>query len=77
MSIDDHPWGDRGFAVQDPNGVILYIYSDRDPSDEFKQYHKTKQERQLVEASCRLTTGCSGRRSAPPLNREVRQSTSK
>ncbi len=40
MPLDDHPWGDRGFAVQDPNGVTLYIYSDREPSEEFKQYHK-------------------------------------
>ncbi|MDA8078898.1 MAG: VOC family protein [Nitrospiraceae bacterium] len=40
MPLDDHPWGDRGFAVQDPNGVMLYIYSDREPSDEFKQYFK-------------------------------------
>lgn len=40
MPIDDHPWGDRGFAIHDPNGVILYIYSDREPSAEFKQYFK-------------------------------------
>ncbi|MEI6847169.1 MAG: VOC family protein [Chlorobiaceae bacterium] len=38
MPLEDHPWGDRGFAVQDPNGVVLYIYSDREPSAEFKQY---------------------------------------
>jgi uncharacterized glyoxalase superfamily protein PhnB len=40
MPLDDHPWGDRGFAVQDPNGVVLYIYSDREPRAEFKQYYK-------------------------------------
>jgi len=39
MPLDDHPWGDRGFAVQDPSGVMLYIYSDREPSEEFKQYY--------------------------------------
>lgn len=38
--IEDHPWGDRGFAITDPNGIVLYIYSDREPSDEFKQYVK-------------------------------------
>jgi len=27
MPIGDHPWGDRGFALQDPNGVVLYIYT--------------------------------------------------
>ncbi|MEQ1720647.1 MAG: VOC family protein [Nitrosomonas sp.] len=41
MPLEDHPWGDRGFAVQDPNGVALYIYSEREPSPEFKQYYKT------------------------------------
>lgn len=40
LPLEDHPWGDRGFAVQDPNGVLLYIYSDREPSEAFKQYHK-------------------------------------
>ncbi len=40
MPLADHPWGDRGFAVQDPNGVMLYIYSDREPSDEFKSFYK-------------------------------------
>ena len=38
MPIEDHPWGDRGFAVLDPNGVTLYIYSDREPAEEFRQY---------------------------------------
>jgi uncharacterized glyoxalase superfamily protein PhnB len=41
MPIEDHPWGDRGFAIQDPNGIVLYIYSDREPSEEFKPYCKT------------------------------------
>jgi uncharacterized glyoxalase superfamily protein PhnB len=40
MPLADHPWGDRGFAIQDPNGIVLYIYSDREPSSEFKQYYK-------------------------------------
>ncbi len=29
MPLEDHPWGDRGFAILDPNGVTLYIYSSR------------------------------------------------
>ena len=33
---EDHPWGDRGFALRDPNGVMLYIYSDREPAPEFR-----------------------------------------
>jgi uncharacterized glyoxalase superfamily protein PhnB len=40
MPLEDHPWGDRGFAVQDPNGVMLYIFSLREPSAEFKQYFR-------------------------------------
>jgi len=40
MPLEDHPWGDRGFAIQDPNGVVLYIYSDKEPTPEFKQYYK-------------------------------------
>ena len=40
MPIENHPWGDRGFAVLDPNGIMLYIYSDREPAEEFKQYYK-------------------------------------
>jgi len=39
MPLEDHPWGDRGFAIQDPNGIFLYMYSMRDPSPEYKQYY--------------------------------------
>ena len=35
-SPEDHPWGDRGFTVLDPNGVSLYIYSDIEPAPEFR-----------------------------------------
>ncbi len=40
MPLEDHPWGDRGFSVIDPIGNSVYIYSDREPAAEFKQYHK-------------------------------------
>ena len=40
VPLEDHPWGDRGFAIQDPNGISLYIYSEREPSDKFKRYFK-------------------------------------
>ena len=40
VPLEDHPWGDRGFAIQDPNGISLYVYSAREPSEEFKQYFK-------------------------------------
>jgi uncharacterized glyoxalase superfamily protein PhnB len=39
MPLEDHPWGDRGFSVRDPIGNSVYIYSEREPSDEFKQYY--------------------------------------
>jgi hypothetical protein len=32
MPLEDHPWGDRGFGIQDPNGIVLYLYSEREPS---------------------------------------------
>ncbi|ACF14236.1 Glyoxalase/bleomycin resistance protein/dioxygenase [Chloroherpeton thalassium ATCC 35110] len=38
MPLEDHPWGDRGFAVQDPNGIMLYFYTEAEPSDEFKAF---------------------------------------
>ena len=38
MPLEDHPWGDRGFSVIDPIGNTVYIYSDREPSKEFKPY---------------------------------------
>jgi uncharacterized glyoxalase superfamily protein PhnB len=40
MPLEDHPWGDRGFSVIDPIGNAVYIYSDREPSDEFRQFYK-------------------------------------
>jgi len=39
LEIEDHPWGDRGFAINDPNGILLYIYSEREPDAEFKQFY--------------------------------------
>jgi len=40
MPLEDHPWGDRGFSVIDPIGNSVYLYSDREPSEEFRQYYK-------------------------------------
>ena len=40
MPLEDHPWGDRGFSVLDPLGTSVYVYSEREPSEEFKQYYK-------------------------------------
>ena len=40
MPLDNHPWGDRGFAVQDFNGIVLYVYTPTEPDDEFKPFFK-------------------------------------
>ncbi len=41
MPLEDHPWGDRGFSIVDPIGISVYIYSDREPADEFRPYYKS------------------------------------
>ena len=40
MPLEDHPWGDRGFSIIDPIGNSIYIYSDREPTDEYKKYYR-------------------------------------
>jgi uncharacterized glyoxalase superfamily protein PhnB len=40
MPLEDHPWGDRGFSIIDPIGTSIYMYSDREPSEEFRQFYK-------------------------------------
>ena len=40
MPFQDHPWGERGFGIKDPNGLTIYIYSITEPTDEYKQYMK-------------------------------------
>ncbi len=41
IPLENHPWGDRGFGVQDPNGITLYIYQETEPNAEFRQYYKS------------------------------------
>jgi len=37
MPLEDHPWGERGFGIRDPNGLLIYIYSvTGEPTDEYK-----------------------------------------
>ncbi len=40
MPLEDHPWGDRGFGIVDPHGIILYFYKSIEPTEEFKKYYK-------------------------------------
>jgi len=37
MPLEDHPWGDRGFSINDPNGISLYIYTEKEPDESFRQ----------------------------------------
>ncbi|MDR2038447.1 MAG: VOC family protein [Bacteroidales bacterium] len=34
--ITDHEWGDRAFSVKDPIGNLVYIYSERELADKYK-----------------------------------------
>lgn len=36
MPLEDHPWGDRGFAIAGPLDLTLYVFSPREPAPEFK-----------------------------------------
>ena len=40
MPLEDHPWGDRGFAILDPIGLVVYCFHTIEPSEEFKQYYQ-------------------------------------
>lgn len=40
MPLTNHPWGDRGFSVTDPIGTAVYIYSVRQPAEDYRQYYK-------------------------------------
>lgn len=40
MPLEDHPWGDRGFGILDPHGIILYFYKLTKPTKEFEKYFK-------------------------------------
>lgn len=39
-SLTDNPWGDRSFAILDPLGNVLYIYSEIKPTKEFVTAYK-------------------------------------
>lgn len=35
--ITDHAWGDRAFSVNDPIGNLLYIYTEREMGEAYKE----------------------------------------
>ncbi len=38
MPLEDHPWGDRGFAVVDPLGTMVYCLTPIEVADEFRAF---------------------------------------
>jgi uncharacterized glyoxalase superfamily protein PhnB len=38
--LESHPWGDRGFAVREPNGITFYIYCERKPGEDLRQNYR-------------------------------------
>ena len=38
IPLTDNPWGDRGFGVADPAGVVVYCHEAIPPSGEFRQF---------------------------------------
>lgn len=45
QKLQDKPWGERSFVVDDPNGVHLYIYTVIPPTPEYKTiYDSFKQQ---------------------------------
>jgi uncharacterized glyoxalase superfamily protein PhnB len=43
IPLEDHPWGDRGFGVADPSGVVVYCFKPIAPSAEFAPFFKEAQ----------------------------------
>ena len=39
QEMQDKPWGERSFVIDDPNGVHLYIYTSISPSPEYQQVY--------------------------------------
>lgn len=40
QEVQDKPWGERSFVVDDPNGVHLYIYQTIEPTPEYKALYE-------------------------------------
>ncbi len=39
QELEDKPWGERSFVINDPNGVHLYIYKSIPPTPEYQQVY--------------------------------------
>ena len=40
LSLENHGWGDRGFAVKDPNDITVCIYTKHPLGPDFRKYIK-------------------------------------
>jgi predicted enzyme related to lactoylglutathione lyase len=38
IPLADNPWGDRGFGVLDPAGIVVYCHRPIPPAPEFRQF---------------------------------------
>jgi len=41
QEMQDKPWGERSFVIDDPNGVHIYIYTSTSPNPEYQQVYDT------------------------------------
>ncbi|MBP2644571.1 MAG: Glyoxalase-like domain containing protein [Firmicutes bacterium] len=39
QELQDKPWGERSFVINDPNGIHVYIYKSVAPTDEYKKIY--------------------------------------
>lgn len=39
QELQDKPWGERSFVINDPNGVHVYIYKSIPPTPEYQQIY--------------------------------------
>ena len=39
QEIQEKPWGEKSFVINDPNGVHVYIYEAIEPTPEYKQVY--------------------------------------
>lgn len=39
QEMQDKPWGERSFVINDPNGIHVYIYKSTIPTPEYKQVY--------------------------------------
>ena len=41
QEMQDKPWGERSFVIDDPNGVHIYVYTSTSPNPEYQQVYDT------------------------------------